>query len=111
MPIIPPSLPWIRAAASYVPPKPMPEPLDFVGVIHNTNEGIIEQITDPATLTTLSALRDKIISSSNGDKSMIITSLAVGKQCAPGQPTSRILDILESNLVDGYSLLLGNRGL
>jgi hypothetical protein len=122
MPIIPPSLPWIRAAAdrmldplleiaaaSYVPPKPMPEPLDYCGVIIDNNTGDIEQITDASTASALSELRNKIISTSNGAKGMTIVEAAVGKQCKPGQPASRLLDILEANQRAGYELYLSDK--
>jgi hypothetical protein len=125
MPIIPPSLPWVRAAVdavtatadraldvgldlamtAYVPPRPMPEPLNYVGIIYSTSEGIIEQITDAATLTTLAELRNKITSSSDGDKGMKIVEVAIGKRLAPGQPTSRILDVIEATQRAGYEPL------
>jgi hypothetical protein len=125
MPIIPPSLPWVRAAVdavtatadraldvgldlamtAYVPPRPMPEPLNYVGIIYSTSEGIIEQITDAATLTTLAELRNKITSSSDGDKGMKIVEVAIGKRLAPGQPTSRVLDVIEATQRRGYELL------
>jgi len=38
---------------------------------------------------------------------MTIVAAAVGKQCRPGQPTSRLLDILEATQQAGYELLLG----
>ena len=99
--------PGATSLASTVPlPAPMPEPLDHCGVIYSTGEGIIEQITDAGTLQSISELRDKIISSSDGHRGMHIVEVAVGKQCRPGQPTSRILDILESNTRRAYEIYL-----
>lgn len=128
MPIIPPSRPWRNwgraavdavtatadraldvgldvAMAAYVPPRPMPESLNYVGVIYSTNEGTIIQITDAATLTTLSELRAKITSSSEGEQGMKIVEAAIGKALRPGQPTSRILDLIEATQRRGYELL------
>ncbi len=93
------------AAASYVPAKPMPEPSDYCGVIYNTNEGIIVQITDAATMRTLADLRTKVISSSDGERGMKIVEVAIGKALKPGQPTSRILDVIEATQRRGYELL------
>ncbi len=128
MPIIPPSRPWRNwgraavdavtatadraldvgldlAMTAYVPPRPMPEPLNYVGVIYSTNEGTIIQITDAATLTALSELLAKITSSSDGEQGMKIVETAIGKLLAPGQPTSRILDVIEATQRAGYELL------
>jgi len=69
-------------------------------------EGLIEQITDENTLAALSDARDKIISSSDGARGMHIVEVAVGKQCRPGQSTSRILDILEAVQRRAYEIYL-----
>jgi hypothetical protein len=68
--------------------------------------GIIEQITDANTMSALQNMRNKIISSTDGHRSMVIVEVAVGKQCRPGQPTSRLLDILEANQRRAYEIYL-----
>lgn len=83
--------------ASAVPPQPpMPEPLNFAGIVYDTSEGLIETITDPNTMSALQQQRNKIISGTYGKKGMTIVEAAVAKQCAPGQPMSRLLDVLEA---------------
>jgi hypothetical protein len=128
MPIIPPSWPlknWGRAVveavtdapvaiaaglASAVPPQPpMPEPLNFAGIVHDTTEGLIETITDPSTMSALQQQRNKIISGTYGRKSMMIVEAAVAKQCRPGQHMSRLLDVLEAIQRRGYEILLENQ--
>jgi hypothetical protein len=122
MPIIPPSLPWIRAAAdrmfdplldlaaaSYVPPKPQPEPFDWIGVVTNCDEGTIEQLTDPNTQSALAHQRDKITSATDGHRNMTIVRKEVGLRLKVGWPSSMILDIISADQEAGYALLL--RGL
>jgi hypothetical protein len=93
--------------AAYVPPKPQPQPLDYVGIIHDTGTSIIEQITEPSSLPVLSELRVKLIADSDGHRSMTIVQKEVGAQIRPGQLTRSILDVMEANMVGAYRLLLG----
>jgi hypothetical protein len=93
------------AAASYVPPRPEPQPLDYVGVVTDCGCGLIEQITAPSTLTELTAARDKLISASDGAKSMTIVTADVGKLLTVGQLVSKILDVMEKAQSRGYEIL------
>jgi hypothetical protein len=99
--------PIIAAAAHYPPSRPSPAPLDWRGVIHDCGTGIIEQITDPASLPALSEQRAKLIADSDGARSMTIVRKEVGAQLRPGQLTSAILSVMERNQWQGYRLLLG----
>jgi hypothetical protein len=125
MGIIPPSMSWkplVRSAVDAVvnapvaaltaiastvpPPSPSPEPLDYAGIIMDTVEGRIEQITEPRTLSDLATTRDKLISASDGQRSMTIVEIPVAKMLRPGMPTSAILDTAEHLQRLGYQLLL-----
>jgi hypothetical protein len=93
-------------AAAYVPPKPQPAPLDYVGIIHDTSTGQIEQITKPNTLQMLSELRHKLITDTDGHRSMTIVRKEVGAQVRPGMLTRSILDIMEANQARAHWIML-----
>jgi len=97
------------ASASYVPPRPMPEPLDFAGILINCGTGLIENIGEPSTLAVLAEYRNKIISSSDGAKSVTVVCKEVAAVLRPGMPVSRILDVIEDQQRRGYEILLGCR--
>lgn len=94
------------ADATYVSPKPSPAPLDFIGIVHDTGTGLIEQITEVNTLQALSDLRVKVIDSSDGHRSMTIVRKEIGAQIRPGMLTRSILDVMESNQRRGYRIML-----
>jgi hypothetical protein len=96
----------IAAAAHYPPSRPQLAPLDYTGIIHDTGTSIIEQITEPNSLPALSDLRVKLISDSDGHRSMMITRKEIGAQLRPGMMTRSILDVMAANQARGYRLLL-----
>jgi hypothetical protein len=96
------------ASASYISPKPF-EPENYCGVVTDTAEGIILNITEPSTLTSLAQLRDKVISSSDGLCDVMIVEKLVAATLVPNMPTTAILDRLESQLDRAYSILLEDR--
>jgi hypothetical protein len=77
--------------------------------VTNCDEGIIEQLTDPNTQSALAHRRDKIISQTDGHRSMTIVHKEVGLRLKVGWPSSTILDIISADQEAGYALLL--RGL
>jgi hypothetical protein len=110
MPLLrPPTVPSTLAWTS--PPQPTcrrdlnPEPRDYVGILIDCGTGLIEEIGEPSTLAVLAEYRSKVISSNDGNKSVTIVAAPVGKMLAPGQPTSRILDVIEATQRRGYELL------
>jgi hypothetical protein len=99
--------PLLDLVAAVPPPRPDPEPRNHCGIIYSTSEGTIQQILGPDSLSSLAATRNKIISSSDGEQSMIICEQWLQPLIHPGQPTSRILDILEAVQKRATDLVLG----
>jgi hypothetical protein len=95
-------LPDFLAAAHFVRPR-----LDWVGLVINCGEGIIEAVTSPDTQSNLAAYRDRVISQSNGSKSVTVVEKAVAARLRPNMPTSAILDVIEAQQRAGYALLDG----
>jgi hypothetical protein len=71
--------------------------------------GLIENIGEPSTLAVLAEYRNKIISSSDGAKSVTVVCKEVAAVLRPGMPVSRILDVIEDQQRRGYEILLGSR--
>jgi hypothetical protein len=120
MPIIPPSLPWIRAAAdrmldplldlaaaSYVPPRPQPAPSDWVVVI--ARDGVIDMLSDAMPLDQANQQRAKVIAGTQGGVAVQIIHKSVAARLRVGMLSSAVLDVLESQLDRAYSILLEDR--
>src|SRR5438128_2059818 len=109
MPIIPPSLPWIRAAAdrmldpllelaaaSYVPLKPMPAPSDWVVVL--ARDGVIEMLSDAMPLDQAQQNREKVIAATQGGVAVHIVHKSVAARLRRGMASSAVLDVMENQL-------------
>jgi hypothetical protein len=96
--------PLLDFVAAVPPPRPQPEPRDYIGIIHS--DGIIQTVTEPNTATALSNIRNQIINDSDGAMSMTIVAAWMKPLLAPDMPTSRILDILEAVQKRAYELMM-----
>ncbi len=80
----------------YPQPAPSPAPIDYAGIVVDCGLGIIASITDPNTLAVLSEYRNKVISESNGERSVTIVEKGVGALLRPNMPVNAILDVMDS---------------
>jgi hypothetical protein len=96
--------PVLNFVAAYPPPRVV-EPLDFIGLLIDTTEGRIIQISEPNTMAALQQIRTKVIESSFGHRDFVIVEKQVGRCLKEGMPTSCILDLMESNLRRAYEFM------
>jgi hypothetical protein len=96
--------PLLDLVAAVPPPRPDPEPRDYIGILHS--EGIIEAVSEPDTQYNLHVYRNKVIEETDGAKSVTIVAAWMKPLLAPDMPTSRILDILEAVQKRAYELMM-----
>jgi hypothetical protein len=96
--------PLLDLIAAVPPPSPH-EPKDYVAILHV--DGVIEAVSEPDTQYDLHVYRNKVIEQTDGAKSVTIVAAWMKPLLAPGQPSSRILDILESVQRRAYELMMG----
>jgi hypothetical protein len=97
--------PLLDLVAAVPPQPPNPEPKNYIAVLHS--DGIIEDVSEPNTQYNLYVYRNKVIEETDGAKSVTIVAAWMKPLLAPGQPSSRILDILESVQRRAYELIMG----
>jgi hypothetical protein len=97
--------PLLDLVAPVPPPRPDPEPRDHIAI--TTCDGEIEDVSEPNTQYNLYVYRNKVIEQTDGAKSVTIVAAWMKPLPAPGQPTSRIQDILEAVQRRAYDLVLG----
>jgi hypothetical protein len=77
------------AAASYVPPKPMPEPSDWVVVL--SRDGVIEKLSEPMPIDAAKQNHDRVIEQTRGAVAVQMVHKAVAARPArndrPGSMT------------------------
>jgi hypothetical protein len=126
MGIIPPSLPWkplrivldavadapVKAltaiAAAVPPPRPHQEQLDYAVVC--SRHGQIEKTSDAMTLTNALAYSRNVTEAGQGELLARVVHRSVAARCAVGQLSSRVLDLMEADLAEGYALYLESHG-
>jgi hypothetical protein len=123
MPIIPPGRSWVRAAVDAVTaapvtaltaaaqmlplPQPLAAPADFVVV--TGRDGVIEMLSEEMTLDAANQQRAKVIEQTQGEIAIKIMHKSVAARLRVGMLWGAILDVLESQLDRGYSILLEDR--
>jgi hypothetical protein len=64
--------PLLDLVAAVPPPRPNPEPRDYIGILHA--DGVIEAVSEPDNQTNLAKYRDRVILETDGAKSVIIVA-------------------------------------
>jgi hypothetical protein len=94
-------------ASTIPPPRPHLAPLDHCGIIYQTNNSVITQITDPMPTDQLTQMRTDLIENTSGAENMVVVHKSIAAKCKVGMSKAVILDFVEHVQREGYELLLG----
>jgi hypothetical protein len=86
--------PVLDFAMAYPPPRPSPEPLDWVVVV--AQFGVIKQLSDPLTFDAARKYQTKIQEADYGEVATHIVKKSVAAMLKEGMMSTAILDVMES---------------